>query len=113
MGEEGAPPSRGETTLLRADEDRAVQSKANKAVEFSRVGMYMESLISEEWKHSGADQSPNISASRHCSILPGRLSIDPRRNLRQCGHPPPLLAPVLEIHSIGSKKVYLRILCLL
>lgn len=101
-----APPSRGETTLFKADEDHVVQPKANKTVFClllggrgiytplpPSVGMYMESLISEEWKHSGADQSPSISASRHCSILPGRLSIDPRCNLQQYGHPPALPPP--------------------
>lgn len=31
------------------------------------VGMYMEKLdFTEEWKHSGTDQSPNISAAQYC-----------------------------------------------
>lgn len=65
----GTPPSRGETTFFKADEDHVVQSKANKQLTPpppSSVGMHMESLSSERWKHSGADQSPNISAAQYC-----------------------------------------------
>lgn len=89
----------------------------NQTVDSPRWDVYgmMNQWINEELKHSSADQSPNISTSRHCSILPGRLSIDPRCNLRQHGPPPNPnpTPPLLEIHSIGSKKVYLRIFCLL